>query len=216
MLKIVIAEDEEIIRKALVLLTGSFAGMTVVGEAGTGREAVELARALTPDVVLMDLVMPVMDGIAATREIKKDRPAPKVIALTALEKGKGIAEGLAAGLDGYVLKKAPPEELRAAIETTAAGGRYISAEVAGLISEAFGAMNSDATGGGTKVSAREAEVIELLSQGCRAKEIGRRLGISARTVEKHRDRLRRKYGVDTVAELVAAYVREQQTRVTPL
>ncbi|MBI5527065.1 MAG: response regulator transcription factor [Deltaproteobacteria bacterium] len=209
MLRVLIAEDEEIIRKALALLAGSFAGITVVGEAKNGREAITLAGELTPDVILMDLLMPVLDGVAATREIKKANSSIKVIALTALGGGREISDGLAAGLDGYVLKKAPPEELRIAIETTAAGGRHIGGEVAEAIARAFRDLSSGVPPGGKAVSPREAEVLELLSQGCRAKEIATRLGISVRTVEKHRDSLRRKYGAETIAELVAAYVKEQ-------
>jgi DNA-binding NarL/FixJ family response regulator len=215
MLRILIAEDEEIIRKAICLLVGSFPGMNVVGEAKDGREAVALAGELAPDVILMDLVMPILDGVKATREIKKARPSTKIIALTALGRGREIADGLASGLDGYLLKKASAEDLRTAIETIAAGGRYICPEVADSIAETFKTMNNVGPDADRRISRRESQVIELLSQGCRAKEIALRMGISVRTVEKHRDNLRRKFGAETIAELVAAYVRNQQEQGNP-
>jgi DNA-binding NarL/FixJ family response regulator len=211
-IKILIAEDEGLIRKAFKMLVQSFASVEVIGEAKDGKEAVQLAQAKIPDAILMDLLMPVMNGIEATREIKSILPQIKVIALTVVEDGPEITEGLAAGIDGYLLKKATPEELKDAIITVMSGKRYICPLIAGHIADAFLDISRNIESPFNKVTPREMEVLECICNGKRAKEIAAILGISVKTAEKHRDSLRHKLHADTTVELMKAFINHNAGR----
>jgi DNA-binding NarL/FixJ family response regulator len=208
-IRILIAEDDELIRKAFVLLVQTFEGVEVSGEAANGVEAVKMALKLKPDVILIDLIMPEMDGIQAAKNIKAILPDIRIIALTVVEKGPEITEGLSAGIDGYILKKASPQELDAAIKTVAEGKRYICPQIAGYIADAYLSEQKIKESPFNKVTPREMEVLELVCKGKRAKEISTILKISVKTAEKHRDNLRHKLGVDTTAELVTAYMKHK-------
>jgi len=211
-IRILIAEDEELIRKAFKMLVQSFDGVEVIGEAADGKEAVKLAKSKKPDVILMDMLMPVMNGIEATREIKSIQPQIKVIALTVVEDGPEILEGLAAGIDGYLLKKATPLELEDAIKTVMAGNRYICPHIAGHIADAYLNASKSIESPFAKVTPRELEVLECICEGKRAKEIASILGISVKTAEKHRDSLRHKLHADTTVELMKAFLNHKACR----
>jgi DNA-binding NarL/FixJ family response regulator len=202
--RVLIAEDESLIRKAICLLVGSFSGIEVVGEASNGKEAADLVTRLKPDLILMDLVMPVMDGVAASALVKASNPRIKVLALTAHGEGPEVLGALSNGADGIVLKKAPPEELKHAMEAILGGEKHIPRSIAERLaaSLAKGAVPEDGS-----FTPREQQVLSLIISGCRAKEISKVLGISERTVEKHRDNLRRKYKVQTTAGLVAIHLK---------
>lgn len=211
-IKILISEDEELVRKAFKLLVQSFDGVEVIGEAADGKQAVKLAKSKKPDVILMDMLMPVMNGIEATREIKSSQPQIKVIALTVVEDGPEILEGLSAGIDGYLLKKATPLELEDAIKTVMAGNRYICPRIASHIADAYLNASKNVESPFAKVTPRELEVLECICNGNRAKEIASILGISVKTAEKHRDSLRHKLHADTTVELMKAFLNYKACR----
>jgi len=208
-IRILIAEDDELIRKAFVLLVQTFKGVEVSGEAANGIEAVEMALKLKPDVVLIDLIMPEMDGIQAAKNIKAILPDIRIIALTVVEEGPEIIEGLSAGIDGYLLKKASPHELDDAIKTVAFGKRYICPQIADYIADAYLTEQKIKESPFNRVTPREMQVLELVCKGKRAKEISTILKISIKTAEKHRDNLRHKLGADTTAELVTEYMKHK-------
>lgn len=211
-IRILIAEDEGLVRKAFKMLVQSFDGVEVIDEAADGKEAVQLAQTEKPDVILMDMLMPVMNGIEATREIKSILPQTKVIALTVVESGPEIFEGLAAGIDGYLLKKATPHELEDAIKTVMAGNRYICPHIAGHIAEAYLDASRKIESPFAKVTPREMEVLECICNGKRAKDIAANLGISVKTAEKHRDSLRHKLHADTTVDLMKAFLNNKTCR----
>jgi DNA-binding NarL/FixJ family response regulator len=179
----------------------------VVGEAADGRAALEMVSITRPNVVLMDLRMPVMDGVEATKLIRVQSPDTRVIALTALSDGQLITAALELHMDGYVLKKASRQELRLAIDMAMAGNRYLSPDIAEFITSAYLAEQRHGVSPLKTVTPRETEVLELIRIGMRGKAIADRLGISTKTVEKHSDNLRRKFHVNTQAELVEVYQR---------
>jgi two-component system, NarL family, response regulator NreC len=211
-IRIMIAEDDELVRKAFKLLVQSFEGFDVTGEAADGQEALRMARDQKPDVILMDMLMPVMNGIEATREIKSILPLTKVVALTVVENGPEIIEGLTAGIDAYLLKKVSPSELYDAINTVMAGKRYICPLIAGLIADAYLDASRNVESPFAKVTPREMEVLECICEGKRAKEIASILGISVKTAEKHRDSLRHKLHADTTVDLMKAFLNYKSGR----
>lgn len=206
-IRVVIVEDEAVIREALCFLVASFGFMEVVGQAADGREAVTTVECTSPDVVLMDLCMPVMDGMEATRAIKKIRPKTKVLALTGLSAGTEILAGLAAGIDGCVLKRTSHRELQRAIETVFTGRRFLCTEVRECLAKAYLSEQERTSSPLEAITVREQEVLELVCAGMRAKEIAAKLGVSVRTVEKHRDSLRLKCRAETTAELAVIYLK---------
>ncbi len=210
-IKVAVVEDEELIRAAVVYFLSSFEGIEVAAEASNGAEAVDLAGRAAVDVILMDLIMPVMGGIEAAKLIKAKRPEIKIIALTTSSDPIEISEGMAAGLDGYTLKKSSPAELKTAIHEALQGRRYISPRIV----ESLVSFNekSDSDKDHEELSDREREVLHLIGEGLRNKEMAYRLGISVRTVEKHRESLRKKLKVDTVAELVSLKYKYKDNKV---
>lgn len=210
--KVLIAEDEGIIREALCMLVNSYDGMTVAGEASNGREAVETSLKTRPDVILMDLKMPLMDGIEAAKKIKSVFPDIKIIALTAVSDGRMMTDALSEGFDGFVIKKGSGGELKNAIRSVMDGRRYICSEAAIIIADSYLAeKKKKSLNPFTNLSNVELEILNLICGGLRAQEIAKKLGISKKTVEKYRDNLRLKTGSATAAELVAAYLEFKRT-----
>lgn len=167
-------------------------GIDVVGQAGNGREALAQARVLTPDLVLMDIAMPVMDGLEATRHFRAEMPGIRILILSMHDEPEYIAKIIQAGAAGYVLKDAAAAELLRAIATVRDGGHYFSAGVSIFPTQA---------GPSGPLSERESEVLKLIAQGQCNKEIARTLGLSVRTVETHRQNLRTKLAIRTTAGL---------------
>jgi len=205
--KIVIAEDEGIIREALCLLVNSYEGMEIIAEASNGEQAAQLVANSNPDIVLMDLKMPAMDGVEATRIIKERFPGVKIIALTAVTDGRRVTEALSAGVDGFVIKKGSGGELKTAITSVLGGRRYICPEAAIIIADSYMAERNKNISPFLNLNKVESNILNLICEGLRATEIASRLGISKKTVEKYRDTLRFKAGVSTAAELAAAYIK---------
>jgi DNA-binding NarL/FixJ family response regulator len=195
------------------------AGLDVVGEAENGRAGVELARQLRPDVVLMDISMPDLNGIDATRLLLEDLPATKVIALSMNADRRYVVTMFAAGAVGYLLKSSASEELIRAIQTVTANLKYVSPAVTGTFIDDYVAqaapsafLANEAPAATPKpLSLREREVLQLLAEGKSSKEIATRLNIAATTVESHRRQIMDKLNLRTIAELTKYAVREGLT-----
>ncbi len=209
-LRIHLADDHELVRAGLRTLVDATPGMRVVGEAGTGVEAVERARELEPDIVLMDVSMPVLDGVAATEQVCRECPGSKVLALTAHEDRAHLARLLQAGAAGYVLKRAAVDELVRAIRTVAGGGTYVDPQLAATLlrrphraeEPAGPAPASD------PLSGREEEVLRRIAWGQSNKAIATALGISVKTVETYKARIGDKLGLRSRTDMVRYAVRQ--------
>ncbi|MGH7841652.1 MAG: response regulator [Candidatus Binataceae bacterium] len=200
-LRVMIVDDHHIVRSALRLLLEQNA-CEVVAEAASAEAALTLAPKTRPRIVLMDLEMPGVDGIAATRRLRQVAPSAKVIFLSAYDEEKDVVEALtAAGAAGYLLKSDAPDELISALRAVSAGGRYLSPSVAPLLLRRVSdpARTRD---GEPVLTTREREVLRLVGQGATSKEIAARLGISPKTAQVHRDNLKRKLSLRTTADLV--------------
>jgi len=198
-----LVDDHEVVRSGIRALLDAQAGMQVVGEAGSGEEAVRAACDLMPDVVLMDITMPGMDGLEAARRVKEACEAAAVLALTIHEGREYFFEMLKAGASGYVPKSAAAEELIFAIRAVARGEVYLHSSVAQLLLQEHLRQQE----GGTEdsmsgLSEREREVLRLVAEGLLNKDIGERLGISPKTVARHRENIMRKLNLHNRTELV--------------
>jgi DNA-binding NarL/FixJ family response regulator len=189
-IRVLLADDHRLVRAGLAGLLDTAPDIEVVGEAADGRQAVELSAAVTPDVILMDLSMPVLDGIEATRLILDRDPAIRVIALTSFADKDKVSDMLASGAVGYLLKDSEPAELLAAVRSASAGGAPLDPRVAVAL-----LPSRQPTSAVDQLSSREREVLALASQGLANKQIGRTLGIAERTVKVHLGNVFRRIGV---------------------
>ncbi|MCW2712333.1 MAG: liaR 5 [Marmoricola sp.] len=180
---LLLVDDHQMVRAGLATLLDATDDIVVVGQAGDGQAAVEAARHTLPDVVLMDLSMPVLDGVAATRQVLADRPEVKVVVLTSFSDRDRVTEALSAGAIGYLLKDCDPAELLAAVRSAAAGHAPLDPRVARVLLPTGESRPQD------NLSPREIEVLRLVAQGLANKQIGRRLGITERTVKAHLGRV---------------------------
>ncbi|CCG40938.1 response regulator [Magnetospirillum molischianum] len=201
--RIVIAEDQQLVRQGLVALLASD-DVAIIGEAQNGRIAIEMARSLAPDVMLMDLSMPEMDGVEATRQIKRFAPRVKILVLSAANCEKRVAEALAAGADGYALKKMSHGELIEAIGAVSTGRPYLGP---GLSEELVREHLAGTEQGGVNLTGREREVLRLIALGLKNREIANDLGIAVKTVETHRTKIMQKLDLHNSAELAAYALR---------
>ncbi|SPE60914.1 Two component transcriptional regulator, LuxR family [Verrucomicrobia bacterium] len=197
---LLVADDHPVVRKGLQLCLAREGRLKIVGEAADGAEALRKARELSPDVVLMDVHMPVMDGLAVTEVLRKEAPGVKVLVLSMHNNRDFIFRLIQAGAHGYVSKEAPPEELLRAIETVASGQPFFSQDIARA------ALDKLITHGGkrepfSQLTSREREVLALIAEGQSNKEIAARLGIGVRTIETHRERIMRRLDIHSVAGL---------------
>jgi DNA-binding NarL/FixJ family response regulator len=206
-LRIVLADDHEVVRAGLKALVDACAGMTVVGEAANGTDAIARAIELKPDVLVMDLSMPVMDGAAATERIRSECPDVKVIALTAHEDRAHLTRLLQAGAAGYVLKRGAADELVRAIRTVAGGATYVDPILAGSLLRSARPFQTDAAAAAAPLSDREEEVLRRIAWGESNKEIAGRLEISTKTVETYKARIADKLGLRSRTEMVRYAVR---------
>ncbi|MCK4913776.1 MAG: response regulator transcription factor [Planctomycetes bacterium] len=214
-IKTLIVDDHEIVRQAIAALLESEHGIEVVGEAQDGRKAVELAGLLKPDVVVMDITMPNLNGIEATRQIVREMPDTKIVALSAHCDRRSVREMLKAGASGYVPKNSAFEELICAIRNVAAGKNYLSPNVSKIVMEEYiqqSDLGEDASVYSV-LTAREREVLQLISEGKSTKIIAKELHLSTKTIEWHRSHLMSKLNVQSVAELVKYAIREGLTCV---
>ena len=187
-LKMLLAEDETIVCHALAHLIGAEDDIEVVGTVGDGESAVAMARQCRPDVVLMDLGMPRLDGIEATRQIKQTLPDCAIVVLTVHSDDEHLFGAIKAGASGYVLKQAPPERIVEAIRAAARGECFLSAPLLAKVMEEFtrvSRLREAAKMVFAELTRREMELLELLGQGLRNKEIAQRLFLSEKTVKNH-------------------------------
>lgn len=190
MIRILIVDDHGVVRRGLEQLLDSHPDMTVVGAAADGEQAIAMAAELSPDVILMDLSMPVLDGVQATKQITAQSPDVHVVVLTSFADQRRILDALAAGAAGYILKDADPDELVAAVLAAAAGGSPLHPKAARVLLDARRDEKS-----GRQLSGREEEVLRLVLEGLPNKRIARRLGITERTVKAHLTRIFQQLGV---------------------
>jgi DNA-binding NarL/FixJ family response regulator len=203
--RVLIADDQRIVREGLAMVLGLLPGLELVGTASNGHEAIELAAEHHPDIVLMDLRMPDIDGVEATRQIRAEHPDTQVIVLTTYADDSSIFAALQAGARGYLTKDAGPEEIAAAIERVAQGQAMLDPAIQARVLERLGSPQPppappDELPDG--LTAREAEVLTLIAEGLSNTEIAQRLVVSETTVKTHINRIFAKTGVRDRAQAV--------------
>jgi len=191
-IRIVVAEDHAVVREGLRMFLGLDPEFEIVGEAQTGQDAIELARSLHPNVVLMDLLMPGVDGIKATAAIREAQPDVEVVALTSVLEDASVAGAIRAGAVGYLLKNASPDELRSAIRAAAQGQVRLSPEAAARLVREVRAPESPEA-----LTKREIEVLRLVAAGRANKEIARELEVAEQTIKAHVSSILAKLGVQS-------------------
>lgn len=215
--RVLVVDDHALFRKGVASLLRDTEGFTVVGEARDGREAVAKAQALAPDVVLMDIYMPGMDGLEAVRRIKQTMPSVRPVMLTVSEEDQNLFEALKAGAHAYLLKSVEPEELFRTLRGIMRGEAFLTPSMAAKLLEEFtrqrgrGAAEVSAA----SVSPREREVLELLTRGAVNKEIAASLGISENTVKNHLKSIMEKLHAENRVQVVAYALRRGLVREPP-
>ncbi|HXT15416.1 MAG TPA: response regulator transcription factor [Gemmatimonadaceae bacterium] len=209
-IRVVLADDHAVIREGLKLLVNAQPDMEVIGEAVDGEMALRVACELTPDVIVMDLSMPVLGGAAAAERVRRECPVVKVLALTVHEDRSYLAQLLKAGATGYILKRAAPEELVHAVRAVAAGGTYIDPAMAPALVQGYLQSRRRLRATAHEVlSERERDVLVRIARGNSNKEIARDLGLSVKTVETYKARFTEKLGVRSRVE-IARYAAEHR------
>jgi DNA-binding NarL/FixJ family response regulator len=198
-IKILLVDDHTIVRQGLKLIISAHSDLEVVGEAANGREAVELADKLRPDMVLMDVAMPELNGIEATRRLLSANARIKVLVLSMHKEAVYVREILKAGARGYILKDAIDTELLNAIRSVAKGDGYISPAVSGALLNDY---RKDVTDPVDLLSGREREVLQLIAEGKTNKEVATKLNLSVYTVDSHRGKIMEKLNLHSTGELV--------------
>ena len=206
--RIVIADDHELVRRGLAATLLEVRGWTVVAEAANGRQAVEQVSAHKPDIAILDLTMPELNGLDATRQILAVLPATGVLILTAHESEQLIREVLSAGARGYVLKSDAGRNLVSAVEALLDGRPFFTSKVAALVLEGY-LRGPDLADGIPTLSTREREIVQLLAEGRSNKEVARVLSISVKTAETHRSNIMRKMQFTSLSDLVRYAVRNK-------
>ena len=215
-IKVLIVDDHTIVRHGLSRSIQQQEDMEVVGQASDGRVAVEMARKLSPDVILMDVSMPFLNGIEATREILREAPTTRVIALSMHSAKRYVREMFRAGASGYLLKDCEFDELVQTIRLIADGQTYISPSISRIIVENYARSTPEERENAFSVlTQREREVLQLMAEGNSTKQIAMRLFISPKTVEAHRLRIMNKLDIDNVALLTKYAIQEGLTPPEP-
>ena len=207
MTRILLADDHDIIRRGLKELLETHAGWQVVGEASSGRQAVELAGKLHPDIAILDLTMPELNGLEATRQIKKALPKTAVLIFTMHENENLIRDVLTAGALGYVLKSDAARHLTNAVEALIQHKPFFSAKVSEAVLDGYLKAGREAAATTEPLTPREREIVQLLAEGKSNKEVADTLGISPKTIETHRATIMRKLELKSFAEMVRYAVR---------
>jgi DNA-binding NarL/FixJ family response regulator len=205
-IRVVLADDQPLVRTGLRMILSTEPDLEVVGEARDGQEAVRLCAELTPDVVLMDVRMPVLDGIEATRAITAAEAPPRILVLTTFDLDEIVYEALRAGASGFLLKDAPEERLTTAIRVVADGGSLFAPSVTQRLIAEFSRRRQDDPPDLAGLTEREVDVLRLMARGLSNTEIGAELFVTENTVKTHVARILTKLGVrDRVQAVVAAY-----------
>jgi DNA-binding NarL/FixJ family response regulator len=214
-IRVLIADDHKIMLAGLRSLLEKQNYIEVVGEAENGRKAVQMAREKKPDVVVMDVSMPDLNGIEATTQIKESLPETRVIALSMHSDKRFVMGMLRAGAAGYLLKDCASQELANAITQVAGGKKYLSPEITGVVIDDFlqgGSAEEDETVASV-LSAREREVLQLIAEGWSTKQIASHLYVSIKTIETHRRQIMKKLDLHSIADLTKYAIREGLTSV---
>jgi DNA-binding NarL/FixJ family response regulator len=210
MIRILLADDHALVRAGIRALVQRVSGLEVVGEADNGREALRLAKLLNPDVVLMDIAMPELNGLDAIARILQYNPKIAIIILSMHESREHVLRALQAGASGYVLKNAAVDELEKAIRTVARGQKYLTPAVSGQVIAGVTATRSaapGAAGAADSLTQRQREILQLIAEGRSSREIAAVLNISVKTVETHRSLLMERLNLHDVAGLVRYAIR---------
>jgi DNA-binding NarL/FixJ family response regulator len=212
--RVLLVDDHTMMREGLTALLSGEPDMEVVGEAADGRNALELVRKLTPDVVVMDVGMPELNGVDATRQIRAHHKGVKVVALSTHTDKRYVHHMLEAGASGYVLKIAAHDELVRAVRAASLGRMYLSPEIAGVVVErSTGKQTAVEVSAYSSLGAREREVLQLVAEGKTSAEAAEQMHISVKTVETHRRNICQKLGLHGTAELTKYAIREGLTTV---
>jgi DNA-binding NarL/FixJ family response regulator len=203
-IRVVVADDHPVIRAGLRHILERQDGIEVVGEASDGPTVLEAVRSSTPDVVVMDVSMPRMNGIDAVRALRRERGSPRVVMLSVHYSEAVVLEAMEAGAVGYVLKEAAREELTAAVRAAGQGHGYLSPPVARMIAARLTTKNPAAS----RLTSRERQVVQLLTEGVSVREAAARLFVSTATVKSHRSNAMRKIGARSITDLVRYAIRE--------
>src|SRR4029079_1735993 len=201
-IRVLIAEDHATVREGLKLILGAHCDIEVVGDTGDGRTAVALTQQLRPDIVLMDISMPGLNGQKATAQLKECFPEVHVLALTRHQEDGYLQQMLRAGASGYILKQSPPAELLHAIRAVAHGGKYLDAAVAGRMMGSYAGRSVVSGQALSELSERETEVLRLIAWGYSNKEVANRLNLSVKTIESHKANAMKKLGMSSRIDIV--------------
>lgn len=214
--RILVADDHEVVRKGLVSLLQAQPDWQVCGEASGGREAVEKTLQLRPDVVILDIGMPNLNGLEATRQILRSNPQARVLILTLHDSDQVVREVLSAGARGFLLKSDAARDLVAAVDALRHDKTYFTSKVASMVLEGFLKTESPGaipTPGRNRLTPREREIVQLLAEGKSTKEVAVDLGLSVKTAETHRSNIMRKLQLHSVSDLVLYAVRNNIVHV---
>jgi DNA-binding NarL/FixJ family response regulator len=211
-LRILIADDHGLLRHGVRTILQAHRGWKIVGEAANGREAVEKAIKLKPDVLVVDISMPELDGVEVTRQIRKALPEVKVLVLTMHESDQMVRRALNAGANGYLLKSDLPDYLPKAVKAIAENKSFLTPKISEIVLEGFinaGNKPEEREPASPRITPRELEIVRLLAQGKSNKELSTQLGITVRTVETHRSKIMLKLGIHSLAELIHYAMRNE-------
>lgn len=211
-IKIMVVDEHKILREGLSSLINKQPNMKTIGEATDGREAIEIANKLSPDLVLMDVTMPNLNGIEATRKIKSKKPNIEIIALSLHSDRRYVLGMIDAGASGYLLKECAFDELVRAINTVMSGKKYLSPEISDVLVDEY--INKDTLDKAviySKLTSRERETLQQIAEGKSTKDIAKDLSISIKTVETHRQHIKKKLKATSIAELTKIAIREGLT-----
>jgi len=211
-IRILVADDHEVVRRGLRTLLEAQPGWEVAGEAATGREALEMTKQLKPEVVLLDITMPELNGLEATRQILKALPKTEVLILTMHESEQLVREVLKAGARGYVLKSDAGRDLVAAVDCVSRHKPFFTSTVAQMILEGYlkvASQAADLAAPGERLTPREREIVQLLAEGKCNKEVAHALSISVKTAETHRANIMRKLNLHSLSDLVHYAIRNK-------
>jgi len=214
--RIFIADDHEVVRKGLCALLQAEPGWEICGEAADGREATEKIRHLKPDVSILDIGMPGLNGLEATRQIMKEEPRAKVLILTCHDSDQVVRDVLNAGARGFLLKSDAARDLVVAVEALRRDKTYFTSKVAAMVLEGYlkgGTKAAAISLGRDRLTPREREVVQLLAEGKSTKEVAVALGLSVKTAETHRSNIMRKLQLHSVSDLVLYAVRNNIVHV---
>ena len=214
-IRVLLVDDHHLVRTGMRSLMQAMSDITVVGESGDGRAALELLTSLQPNIVLMDIAMPELNGLEATSRIAKEFPETRVIILSMHASEEYVLQALRAGASGYLVKNAAPEELELAIRAVARGETYLSPAISRHVVEELLGRSTASTNPVDALTPRQREILQLIAEGKSTKQIAASLSVSVKTVESHRAQLMERLDIRDVAGLVRFAIRHGVTRSDP-